>query len=184
MNEKSCIINDVIHRRILVSGEVDEQFGLDFLDSFFELEQRGRGKIDILFLSSPGGDWHITQGLLDIILSSKNKIVTYSAGTNCSSSSLLFLAGDERYMSPNSRLMFHHGTLDISDTYSEVLNYVEIAKEDMAWCVKFISDRSNKPPRYFEEILGKKDFYVTSHRALELSLVHGIRNIERGASRR
>lgn len=183
MSEKSNIISDLTSRRIIVSGEVDQDFGVDFLDSFFELEQKGKGQIDILFLSSPGGDWHVAQGLLDIIPTSKNKIVTYSCGINSSASALLFLSGDERYMSPNSKLMFHHGTLDITDTYTEVLNYVEIAKKDMEWCMNFMSERSNKPPRYFLEVMNSKDFYVDADEALKMELIHGIKVINRRYTR-
>ena len=167
--------NQVIHldedsRRIIIGGDIDAENGTEILSHFLELEKSSY-PIDIIFLGSDGGSWEIGQGLLDVILNSVNYVTTYCLGTNSSTSAMLFLAGDSRYLSPRATLMLHHGSLMLDDTYKEVINYTAIAKKEVEQDIKYLSERSNKPPSYWREKLSSGDCYLDVDKCIELGMV-------------
>ena len=161
-------------RRIIISGEITEETSAEILLYFLELEKQNL-EIDLIFCASPGGCWEHGLGLVELISNSKCYINGYSIGTVSSTSAMMFLACDYRCMSPRASLMFHNGSLSLSDTYKEVINYVELAKNELKKDYKYLSDRSNRPPKFWAETLDKGDFYVDSAKALELKLIEAVK---------
>ena len=173
-NTESTVRLDEGTRRILIAGEIDENTSTDILQYFLELE-KSDGAINIVFLASPGGSWDHGLGLLQLFLNSENYINTFLLGPNSSTSAMLYLAGDSRYISPRSSLMFHYGSLELDDTYKEVINYTELAKKELEEDHLYLSERSNKPPAYWKEMLNKGNVYIDTDRSLELGLAHEIK---------
>lgn len=60
-----------------------------------------------LYVGSPGGD--VTAGLMlyDTIRSMRSKVVTIASGIAASMGAIILLAGDERKILPNSKVMIH-----------------------------------------------------------------------------
>lgn len=172
-DSKNLVRLDPKRRRILVSGDFDYELGIDLLDYFLELDETA-GDVDIVILASNGGDWTVTEGLIDIICGSKNMINTYCVGTNCSSAAMLFLAGDTRTISPKGKLMLHNISIGLDESYEKLINLTEIVKKELEQFHQYISERSNKPPKFFSETLSKGDFYISPQMALELELAHFI----------
>jgi len=165
-------------RRLIIGGEISEESTTDILEYFLELQDSSSDEINILFSASVGGDWACGLSLMDTFLNSRNHITTYSVGPNCSTSALLFLCGDERYMSARSSLLFHYGAIELADNYQNIVDYADLMKKEMAQDIEFLVSRSNRPSKYWIEAMDKKDFYVSAEKALELQIIDGIKTIE------
>lgn len=161
-------------RRILVSGEIDEDFGLQFTDSLLEL-QVVSNPIDIVFIASEGGNWEVAKACLSLMLNSNCHITTYCLGNNYSSSAMLVMGGDERYIDPLGSLMFHFGSIGLGEEeIKDLSDYAKSSKKDMDWDCKFLSARSNRPPSYYMQKMLDRDLIIDAEKAAELELVHYI----------
>lgn len=174
MSDLFEIIPDYAQRRIIYGGEVTTPFGVEFTNHFMAIDQ-SQGPITLVCSSSSGGDWSFAGlGLLDLILSSTNKIIAYGLGCQASTQAMLFLAADERYLSPRANLLFHYGSIEISDTYQNTIDYSEILKKEMQADIAYLESRSNKPAKFWQDKLNKQDFYLSAELALEYELIQGI----------
>ena len=96
------------------------------------LESENRNPITIL-MNNPGGEEINGMAIYDAIKGCKSKVRIEARGYAMSMGSIIFMAGDERIMEPNAKLMVHYGTpLHVdSDLH---------AKEQEMWtkeCAKF-----------------------------------------------
>ena len=112
------------------------------------------------------------------------KIINY--GGACSMSSVIFQAGDERIMMPNSHFMFHMGSNEISGTAKQVSSAMEFYKN---WenllvniYVKRMKERgkfSNKTETFIknwliEQMNKKEDVFLTPKETVDLGLADKI----------
>ena len=61
-----------------------------------------------IVLNSPGGYTDAMWAFIDLMESSRLHIRTVAMGQICSAATMIFIAGDERVMAPNSTTMIHH----------------------------------------------------------------------------
>ena len=117
---------------------------------------------------------------MDMILWSRNHVVSYGSGAQASSQAFIFLAADERYLtSERSYILLHAGTagneeeMDLRD-FKKVAEIVEFQmNQDM----EYFSERSERPPSYFRQGIQDGDYYIYPEEAMEIGLIHGIANI-------
>lgn len=171
---KSDIKCDLSKRRLMICGEITVSSTLPFISSFLELSELG-GSIDIIIANSPGGCWGSGSSMLDLILNYDENITTYALGPVCSASALLFLGGDFRYMSPNSRLLFHFGEIYPNPNFTEAVREIEEHRKSLDFDLKLLSERSNKPKSFWAKALESGDFRIDTEKALKLELINGIK---------
>lgn len=94
-----------------------------------QLEMAGDvGTIEVL-IDSPGGS--ISDGLTmyDALRAHPATVTTNVIGTAASMASVLMLAGDDRQIAENGRVMVHRANGGISGTHEEITRYAEILKQ-------------------------------------------------------
>jgi ATP-dependent Clp protease protease subunit len=110
---------DIKHRRIFLSGDIENGKTDAIIRSLILLADRGPSDITLV-VQSPGGDMNDTFAIYDTIKSIPNNIRTIALGHCESSASLLVAAGTpgQRISLPNCHFMVHdiwiEGTLDAS----------------------------------------------------------------------
>lgn len=83
----------------------------------------------IININSPGGSVDELVGLVDLLESVPAPVITRAYGQICSCGFVLFCVGDERYVGPNTSLMYHELSYGIYGKDSEIQNYHDYAKK-------------------------------------------------------
>lgn len=115
--------------------ELLEDRGILILNSYISKETLARAtrrmlilhfddqfKDDIqIIINSPGGYTNAGWAFIDMMRFVKNKIITVAVGEICSMATDIFIAGDERIMSPNSIAMIHQYRGYAEGTYGDLV---------------------------------------------------------------
>ena len=83
----------------------------------------------ILNINSPGGHVDELMALVDMLESMPAPVITRAYGEICSCGFVLFCIGDERYIGPNTSLMYHELSYGIYGKDSEVRNFHDYSKK-------------------------------------------------------
>ena len=81
-----------------------------------------------LHISSPGGDAFSGLSIVDTIKSCKTPVYTYVDGSAASAATLIAVAGDKRYASKNSFMLFHQPSIVWGGKLDEFMDEVENQK--------------------------------------------------------
>lgn len=84
----------------------------------------------LIHLKTCGGIWEEGMAIYDAIKACPNKITILNYTHARSMSSLIFLAADKRVMMPNSKFMFHEGTMAIDGTVKQYRTEGEELEKD------------------------------------------------------
>lgn len=93
-------------RKIFLTEEVNAASASGLLKQLMVLELENEGEIT-LYIDSPGGSVQSGLAVYDYILSMKSPVRTVCTGIAASMGAILFLAGQNREMLPNSKIMIH-----------------------------------------------------------------------------
>jgi ATP-dependent Clp endopeptidase proteolytic subunit ClpP len=99
-------------RCILINGEINGEVANGVMADLLEMECESDEDI-VVRISSLGGETGFGLAIYDALRLSRCNIVTEAFGEVYSSAFLIFQAGDLRLVAPNSRLMWHDGTLGL-----------------------------------------------------------------------
>lgn len=108
-------------RTIIIADDIDAASVSMFLKGFHILEQKKDETINII-LSSFGGDWYSGLAVFDAVRSSPCNIIVKGTGPVMSMGSIIMLAGDERVLTPNARLMLHYGSIGSEEIHSKIFD--------------------------------------------------------------
>lgn len=108
------VVTPIDDSTILLCGVIDETSCGNFLNLFFQMDQRDHDRI-VLKLISNGGSEDCGFAIYDAIRSSRNKVRVEAYGYAQSIATLIFMAGDERAMAPECRFMVHQGSVTLGD---------------------------------------------------------------------
>ena len=161
-------------RTISICDEVDDALFKKVLKNINLLEQ-SEGEIKIL-LSGPGGDLSSCRGIYDAINLCKNLVTVICYGEIASASTIILMAGDERRMTPNSKLMVHIGESSMNYNHPKnIEEHYHNMKDDNAWIEDIYLRRIKEvKPRYTRQQLQDLlvwDKYIKPAEALDLGLI-------------
>ncbi len=86
----------------------------------YHFDERYKDPIQLI-LNSPGGYLDATWAFIDVMDSIRLPIRTIAMGEIVSAAAMIFVAGDERVMSPNSSAMIHHFSTMAGGSYPELV---------------------------------------------------------------
>lgn len=137
-------------RKIYLDCDVDERLmSIQRLIMRWNMEDRGIPPEDRkpiwLYIMSYGGDIDYMWMLIDAIRLSKTPVCTVNVGVAGSAASLIFLAGNRRYMMPRSRLIVHEGSAQLSGDAVKVMDQSESYKKQLKQMKDFILENTRIP---------------------------------------
>ena len=133
--------------------------------------------IEIQF-NSPGGAIVSGMALFDCIQGMRKAgfdITTSSIGYAASMAGILLQAGDKRVMGAESWLMIHEASFGTSGKIGEVEDTVEWVKMVQNRILDIFAERSNLSKRQLKTRWTRKDWWISSDKALEHGLIDEIR---------
>jgi len=161
------------NREIHLDSEVDNETMGRIFRAVKEMESRSDAPIS-LYISSYGGDIYHAFSLYDLLSSFSGNVYTYGTGPVMSAGLLLFLVGDVRDMSENSRIMAHavseHSFMDSRKT-SEIENDLAAQKDIEDAMVEILAERTDKTKAWWKKTIRHQDVYIDRAKAIKLGIL-------------
>lgn len=126
-----------------------------------------------LHMSSPGGDPHELLRLYDTIQSSPCQIKFYGSGAIASAATWIMAGCDERYLTPNTRVLIHDssggGWSNLPSKLTDM--YIHINEEKYIQDVlnRIYADNSRMPMEFWNEMV-KRDLWLSAEETIALGL--------------
>lgn len=119
-----------------------------------------------IYIMSYGGDLDWMWSLIDCIEMSDTPVYTVNMGIVGSAASLIFLAGNQRYMMPRSKLIIHEGHAELSGDAVKVMDASEAYRKDLKRMKEFVEQHSQIP---HSAIMKKRnnDWYLDAQYCLD-----------------
>lgn len=166
-------------RTIFFNGPVSAVSMENLISQLMYLESQDPGKRITLIINSPGGEVNSGFAATDVMLGITSPIRTVCMGTAASMGAILFLAGDERIITPHSKLLIHDPSFSAGDlagvkplNIKEDLDKLMAMRSDLA---DFIAERTGKPKKFILS-LTKTDCSLSASEALELGAATAVEN--------
>jgi len=121
-----------------------------------------------LFVDSYGGYIYDMWALIDVIFHSKAPVYTYSIGKTMSAGFQIFLAGEKRFVSDHSTLLYHQASSWAAGKLQDIIEDIEETKRLQYSIEQYIKERTGITEA---ELVawreGKKDVYFTADDAIK-----------------
>ena len=114
-------------RIVYVSGPI-EDCQVEALIPAIRMLDETKGKIQV-FINSPGGSEIGGYSLYDTLTTLNNRVDTYSFGCCFSIAPIVFQAGQKRWISANSQVMIHMGSMTFEGGDVKLEDIAKLAKE-------------------------------------------------------
>lgn len=155
-------------RTIYFFDEIDEDSICEAIRLLDKIESEGRKKEIKIIISSIGGNCYDGLALYDRIRQSECNILTLGTGLVASMALIVFLAGDERQITENTRLLNHQ--VSIEDFSGRVVDMKIESKEveeldDII--VEIISERTGQSIKKLRNETRPGDRWITAEQAVE-----------------
>ena len=98
---------------IMWIGEFGESTAQEFFLSYTNLHNDDKIHAIMVYVDSLGGDLNALATITELIETSEKPIITVGIGKAFSAGAMLVSMGHERWLAPNSRMMFHFVGLDM-----------------------------------------------------------------------
>jgi len=131
----------------------------------------------ILLVHSGGGYETSGFAIYDAIASCRSHVTAIVIGEACSMASIFIQAADHRVITPNSWLMIHDGTYDVTPDRPEHVgtNYRLCQKWDKQ-CRKLLNSKANVPHQKLTAML-KRDTWLDAETCVEMGFVDAIADV-------
>lgn len=165
-------------RTIRIDGPIDENVAAIVNASIDYLENQNSNEPIHLLINSSGGI--VTDGLaiVDRIRNCHCPIHTYASGQAGSMASIILVAGNKRYATPNTQIMIHQpwgGAEDANQTDMDIsANDLRETRETLT---RIYAEETGIPPQYIDKLI-ERDHYMNAQRALKLGLIDEIMSQE------
>ena len=128
-----------------------------------------------IYINSCGGEVHDMWALIDIMLNAKTPIYTYCTGYAMSAAFNIFLAGNKRFVSKHSVLLYHQIYCWRNGTYQDFIED-RVEMDHMQNEIEtYVKDRTEIIEKKLKEIREKKiDWYIHCDEAVKLGIATDI----------
>jgi ATP-dependent Clp endopeptidase proteolytic subunit ClpP len=171
----SCLSHGVYppSRTIMLTGEVDEDMARRTIMAMHLFDEVGE-RIRVI-INSGGGSVCNGLAIYDALKAAKGEVVTIATGRVDSMAGIIFQAGDQRLMTPNSRLMIHSSLSSHSLDYIQFQEreVVEARKQKMRFG-KIMATKLGLTPEEFWGLYENTVTYYSPQQCVELGLADGI----------
>jgi ATP-dependent Clp protease protease subunit len=127
-----------------------------------------------LILNTPGGQVYDGLALYDYLDSLQCPLVTIGTGLVASMGVIIFLAGNKRYFTQNTRLMTHQISTQVIGKVSDVKIDFEETKVLEKICNGIIANKTKQSIKVIENDIKKGDRYFGAEEALQRGYIHKI----------
>ena len=162
---------------ILYLAEQDQENNVDeIIKSILEINESNKSSSPIkLYINSYGGDVYPFLGLIDVILTSKTPVYTYTLGAAMSCALLVALAGHKRFAYKHSTFMYHQISLGEWDVAKNLEEDLIETKRLHKLIEEMVLNKTTITKEQIEDVHNhKRDWYINSEEALKYKIIDQI----------
>ena len=127
-----------------------------------------------LMINCLGGDLISTLGIIDYINSIDRPVNTICRGGAMSAAAVILTCGSgKRYMSPNSTVMFHEGSMMEMGRVTDVKNSIKWSEVLLDKVYQLLADKTKEDIDFWKKTL-QADTYLTAEECIKLGVVDEI----------
>ena len=165
-------------RTLWLDSEVDDNW-LEFAKLIIQWNSEDIGKpqeerVPIkLFIFSPGGDLDVCNMMIDVIKSSKTKIIGINMQLCMSAGAFIYLACHERLVMRRAQFLLHSGSAEnISGTADQVMSYNNQYKKQIKQLKDYLVECGL--PKKLVDSKMRGEWFLDSKEAIDLGIAHRI----------
>lgn len=161
-------------RIIFIGSQIDAELANTVQAQLLYMNAVSNDPITI-YINTPGGSVIDGLAIYDTMRFVKSKIVTVCTGMAASMGSILLVAGDERKILPNGRVLIHQPSSYMWGTAADLTIEVEEVNKDKKRLYEILAKHTGQP---YEKIIqdSQRDFWLDANDALEYGCVDQIIN--------
>lgn len=129
-------INGCIGTFLDENGNVKEK-GVELIDVIMQVKNQPKATSFTVYINSPGGYVDTGFDIYDYLKSLNKPIKTVGQGMVASIATVIYMAGDQRILRPNTEFMIHLPAGGVEGTASEIEGYSKYLKETEKRILKF-----------------------------------------------
>lgn len=151
-------------------GDVNDHM----LDKFFDFYVRITDPNTVItcHLSSGGGDVDTGFAIHDALRCLPNKVIMIGYGSVGSIATVIFCAGKERLLTPNTTLLIHPVSAELSGDFKGMQAAVKSVADSQERIIETLSGRSTDPA--FIRRAAQTETFIDAEKSMELGLATGI----------
>ena len=172
----------VIGNEILFYADVDRENALDFVEKFKKLE------IDLLkkkaelvgyepqirvHIMSEGGCIFAGMNMMNVLESSRVKVITIAQGSCCSAATFMLLGGSERRMGKNAYILIHQISTEMWGNFQELKHELKSTDKFMKKLKEMYLKKTKIPENVLKKLM-KKDIYLSPKHCLKYKIVDAL----------
>lgn len=161
---------------LYIHGEVNEVMAnhISHAANVF-LEQKTKSVT--VYINTMGGlvfCMHTILSMLELLKSRGVKVETVALGAAASAGAVIFLAGQRRWISPYTFLMYHDTSLSSDgEKASELKRYIKFLESLDRSVMSVLLKDTKMTYKQFVDLMGEKEWMITPKDALEYKFAHG-----------
>jgi ATP-dependent Clp protease protease subunit len=164
LSDRGILFIDDLINKMSVKQAFKSLIELHFNEEFTDTVQ--------IIINSPGGYTDAGWAFIDLMKFVKNPIRTIAIGESASMATMIFVAGDERVMSPNSSIMIHNFSAMHAGTHDDLIANRKaddiMNKKILEHFKKYSNLKTDKLVK--QHLLTGRDNFLTPQEALEFGL--------------
>ena len=163
---------------IYLSDEISEHTLPEMIQKFrtvlrFNDPEEGKKPINLM-INCLGGDLISTLGIIDYINSLDRPVNTICRGGAMSAAAVILTCGTgKRYMSPNSTVMFHEGSMMEMGRVTDVKNSIKWSEVLLEKIYGLLADKTKEDADFWKKTL-QADTYLTAEECIKLGVIDEI----------
>lgn len=167
---------DIDNRIINITHDIDQE-SIAICMSGIHLMLAKNKESDInIYINSFGGCAYTAMGFYDFLRSLKTcNINTYNVGCAMSGGSVIFMAGDNRYMYENTVFMMHSVSSGAEGkVHLDLVDEAEECKKIHSQLCEIYAKHTKRSKRQWDNLIKYKDRYYRAEEALKMGIVHKV----------
>lgn len=149
---------------VFIHGDITDP--ADFIDALHVLSYAEENDVVVIHINSGGGSLDATDSFLDAIASCEARVVGKVTGVCASAATLILLACDEFYISPNAVLMVHAASYGYGGKDGDVADYVDFTSKQLDKLMKESYGKMFTEEEYQQMKIGR-NFWMTPEEFVE-----------------
>ncbi|HET8838038.1 MAG TPA: Clp protease ClpP [Flavobacteriaceae bacterium] len=159
-------INGCIGTFLDENGNVKEK-GVELIDVIMQVKNQPKATSFTVYINSPGGYVDTGFDIYDYLKSLNKPIKTVGQGMVASIATVIYMAGDQRMLRPNTEFMIHLPAGGVEGTASEIEGYSKYLKETEKRILKFYEQTAGLTENEIMPLL-RNETFLNSDEALKL----------------
>ena len=172
----------VIGNELLFYGDIDRANALLFVEKFKKLEIDLLKKKAELFgyepqirvhIMSEGGCIFAGMSMMNVLESSRVKVITIAQGSCCSAATFVLLGGAERRMGRNAYILIHQISTEMWGNFQELKHELKSTDKFMKKLKEMYLEKTKIPEKILKKLM-KKDIYLSGEKCLKYRIVDAV----------